>query len=269
MPALPAHALPPAVNLKSPDGAAASISPYGAHVLSWVPAAGSERLFLSPRAEFRAGAAIRGGVPLIFPQFNTLGSLPKHGFARTQPWKLAKLEADHAVFWLSETEATRQIWPHRFLAEYTVRIGANQLSMRLSITNTDASPFDFTVALHTYLQVDDVRKSWVSGLDGVAYSDSSAGVQAGRLTFQGEVDRIYFAVPGELQLGGGARALAIRAEGFPDAVLWNPGAEKCAALADMEPDGYLQFVCVEAAAVASPLRLAPGENWQGSQTLIV
>jgi glucose-6-phosphate 1-epimerase len=102
----------------------------------------------------------------------------------------------------------------------------------------------------------------------VAYSDSSAGVQAGRLTFQGEVDRIYFAVPGGLQLGEGARALAIRAEGFPDAVVWNPGAEKCAALADMEPDGYLQFVCIEAASVARPVSLAPGESWHGSQTLI-
>jgi glucose-6-phosphate 1-epimerase len=269
---------PPEVRLKSPEGAAARISPYSAHLLSWIPAGdGDERLFLSPKAEFQPGAAIRGGVPVIFPrfaetQFASLGALPKHGFARTQPWEVARANAESAVFWLSENETTYPLWPHRFLAEYTVRIGGNRLEMMLSITNIDIAPFTFTAALHTYLRVSDVRKAAVTGLSGLVYRDSANGEKesrqkSDRVTFPGEVDRIYLETPSTLQLVDEKRTLSISAEGFPDAVIWNPGPEKCAKLGDMEPDGYLQFICVEAAAVARPIRLEPGEIWRGMQSL--
>jgi glucose-6-phosphate 1-epimerase len=270
----PLPVFPPEVQLKSPDGASAKISPYGAHVLSWIPAGGDECLFLSPKAEFRPGAAIRGGVPVIFPQFAEMGALPKHGLARTQPWEVARANADSAVFWLSENETTRLLWPHRFLCEYIVRIGGNRLEMALSVTNIDTTPFTFTAALHTYLRVEDVRQAAVTGLGGLVYRDSANGGEeaheaASQVTFPGEVDRIYLGTPSTLQLVDEKRTLSISAEGFPEAVVWNPGAEKCAKLADMEPDGYLRFVCVEAAAVARPIQLAPGGIWRGVQTLSV
>ena len=58
---------------------------HGGHVLSWV-ALGAEQLYLSPRSLLDGRAAIRGGVPVCFPQFNERGPLPKHGFARNLPW---------------------------------------------------------------------------------------------------------------------------------------------------------------------------------------
>jgi glucose-6-phosphate 1-epimerase len=274
----PLPVFPLEVQLKSLDGASARISSYGAHVLSWIPVRGDERLFLSSKTEFRPDAAIRGGVPVIFPrfggtQFVGMGDLPKHGFARTQPWEVARANADSVVFWLSENETTRQLWPHRFLAEYTVRIGGNKLEMTLSIINTDTALLAFTVALHTYLRVDDVRKVAVGGLDGLVYRDSANGEKEARentdrVTFPGEVDRIYFETPSTLELVDKKRTLSILSEGFPDAVIWNPGAEKCAKLADMKPDSYLQFVCIESVAVARPIQLAPGATWRGMQTLL-
>ena len=67
---------------------------HGAHVTSWKPARDhDERLFLSERSEFRAGTAIRGGIPVIFPQFAAEGPLPRHGFARTSEWTLD--DGDH------------------------------------------------------------------------------------------------------------------------------------------------------------------------------
>ena len=262
---------PQAVTLQSPQGDMVRISPYGAHVLSWVTA-GEEQLFLSTKAEFRSGAAIRGGVPLIFPQFAGLGKLPKHGFARTAAWEAAQVTPDSAAFWLCETPASYQLWPHRFLAEYWLRMGNKRLEMTLAITNTDISPFSFTAALHTYFRVQDVREAAVRGLQGLRYRDSANAGQealeeAAQVSFAGEVDRLYLQAPAALQLVDGRRVVDIRSSGFPDAVVWNPGAEKCAALNDMEAQGYLQFVCVEAAAAARPLRLAPGESWQGSQSL--
>jgi glucose-6-phosphate 1-epimerase len=262
------------VHLKSPDGGLVRISPYGAHVLNWVTAGGDERLFLSPKAEYRMGAAIRGGVPVVFPQFAELGSLPKHGFARTQVWDVAQVSDDSAVLRLSDHEATRQIWPHRFAAEYTVRLTAGHLELTLAITNIDTALFSFTTALHTYLRVKNVTEASVLGLQGLVYSDSAnAGKESHeaseRVTFRGEVDRIYMDTPAALQLVDAGRNLSVRAAGFTDAVIWNPGPEKCARLADMEADGYLRFVCMEAAAVARPVQLAPGATWQGKQSLYV
>jgi hypothetical protein len=86
------HTFLPPTTLLPPDGARAEIYPHGTHVTSWVPAGGSERLFLSPASEFRPGAPIRGGVPVVFPQFSGLGSLPKHGFVRLLSWEMTLVE---------------------------------------------------------------------------------------------------------------------------------------------------------------------------------
>lgn len=261
------------VELSSSDGGIAKVCPYGAHVLSWVTGDGCERLYLSPRAEYRAGVAIRGGVPVIFPQFAGMGNLPKHGFARTLDWEGGPARARRASFRLCETEATRKFWPHRFLVEYTVNIDKDRLEMALSIRNTDTAAFTFTAALHTYLRVEAVSEAAVEGLQGHRFRDATRAEEesretAERVTFPGEVDRLYPGVRSPLRLVCGARSLKIHAEGFPDAVIWNPGAEKSARMGDLGAEGYRHFVCVEAAAAAEPVCLAPGGTWEGKQILL-
>ena len=52
------------------EDATASVSDYGAHVLSWAPA-GEQAVVWRPKAIYlKEGTAIRGGVPIIFPWFN-------------------------------------------------------------------------------------------------------------------------------------------------------------------------------------------------------
>ena len=66
----------------------------------------------------------------------------------------------------------------------------------------------------------------------------------------------------------GAHALAIEQDSdWAQTVVWNPGADKGAALADMPPEGWRQMLCVEAAQVYEPIRIAPGDFWQGAQRL--
>lgn len=260
------------VSLYSPDGGSARISPYGAQVLSWITADGAEQLYLSPRSEYHAGKAIRGGVPVIFPQFAGLGNLPKHGFARVLPWDVMGVGADTAVFNLGDSAATKAYWPAHFLAEIAIRVTGQELEITFKVSNVDKVPLTFTAALHTYLRVQDLSTAAVVGLQGLAYRDTAAGgieqvEAAGKLNFSGEVDRIYFNAPEDLHLVDGERRVLVHSQGFADAVIWNPGAEKCAALPDMEPEGYRQFVCVEAAAIGRPIRLEPGEKWRGSQRL--
>ena len=82
------------------------------------------------------------------------------------------------------------------------------------------------------------------------------------------MNRIYFDAPAEARLVEAGRRIVVQKAGFADAVVWNPGAEKCATMADLEPEDYRRFVCVEAAIVGAPIQLAPGERWQGTQTLM-
>jgi glucose-6-phosphate 1-epimerase len=264
----------PKIVLTAAEGARAEIYLHGAHLTSWVPAGGTEALFLSPKADFRPGLAIRGGVPVIFPQFGGMGPLPKHGFARTSDWELADSAPGQAVLRLQESQSSLAAWPHKFKLEYTVRIGGSRLEMTLKVSNTGGTPFEFTAALHTYLRVADLRHTTAWGLKGLWLKDNaSAGHEAIQkdewLAFPGEVDRIYFKAANPVQVVQEQQKTSLEQAGFTDVVAWNPGPDKCLTLEDMQPDGYLEFVCVEAAVVETPVRLGPGGSWAGTQKLTV
>jgi glucose-6-phosphate 1-epimerase len=264
----------PRIRLAHPSGATAEVYLHGAHVTSWVPAGGGEALFVSRAAKLDGESAIRGGVPVIFPQFADNGPLPKHGFVRTETWERVDASQSRATLRLRDSEATRAIWPHAFAAEYTVEVDERRLTMRLRIENTGAEPFDFTAALHTYLRVADVYRASVDGLRGVIYRDKVRGgetfVEEGaELRIDGELDRVYLGPPAELRVRdeAGGRGFRVRSEGFADTVVWNPGAAAAAALPDMEAGEEREMLCVEAAQVADPVRLQPGDSWTGAQVL--
>lgn len=263
------------LHLAAPDAAAVTLYPYGGHITSWTTPEGRERLFLSPRAEFNAGAAIRGGIPIIFPQFAGRGPLRAHGFARIQPWtvvgtQVAPTGTATAHLRLQASDATREMWPHAFQLDLHVTVGGPQLSVSLHVTNTGPQDFTFTAALHTYLAVSDSRAVRIDGLQGVRYSEFEHTHQqtTERLQIEGEVDRIYQDVPGAIALHDGDTTLHVRGDGFPDAVVWNPGPERSAALPDMDSDGFRRMVCIESAVIEHPVMLAPSTTWQGTQTLV-
>jgi glucose-6-phosphate 1-epimerase len=83
----------PCYRLALANGESVLVAQHGAHVVSWVSGR-RERLFLSPNTVWDGRAAIRGGIPVCFPQFNQRGDLPKHGFVRKRPWALLAAEAD-------------------------------------------------------------------------------------------------------------------------------------------------------------------------------
>lgn len=265
----------PMILLRASDGAIAHVYLHGAHVTSWRPARdGDERLFLSERSEFRAGVAIRGGIPVIFPQFAAEGPLPRHGFARTSEWTLDGVSSRGgdaiASLQLRDSPATRAIWDHAFVATLDVRVGGDQLAVSLSVENRGTEPLTFTGALHSYLRVYDVRDTTLVGLRGTKHRESGAPATLVRemndaLHVDGEVDRVYVDVPRTLTLWEPERSLEIGFDGFRDAVVWNPGPIKAAALADMDPGGERHMVCVEAAAVQQAVSVAAGERWSGTQ----
>lgn len=268
-----AGALP--VRTLQADGAHAEIHAHGAQLTSWRPAGEDrDRLYLSRRARFGTGAVIRGGVPVIFPQFAAEGPLPKHGFARSACWTpVEDRDSDaRAVLRLDPALATHPLWPYRYDGELVIELQARSLSIRLRVRNTGSDAFAFTAALHSYFAVDDIATATVRGLQGLRYRDSAddgtlVEDNAAALRCEGEIDRIYFDAPAVIELREPQRRLRIRGPGFRDCVVWNPGEAKAAALADLDDGGFRRFVCIEAATIGIPIRLEPGAVWEGAQIL--
>ena len=356
----------PAVRITAPDGATATVTLYGAHLVSWQGADGGERMFVSRRSALDASRAIRGGVPVIFPQFSEQGDGMRHGFARVSNWQLAGSGVDDGVAWaefgLQQDNLPRALasgWPHRFALALRVSVRANALRMDFTVRNTGDAPFPFAAALHTYhlvpqladvriggvpvifpqfseqgdgmrhgfarvsnwqlagsgvdddaawaefgLQQDDLPRALASGwphrfalalrvsvranalhMDFTVRNTGDApfpfaaalhtyhlvpqladvridGVQAGTLSIDDKLDRVYAGVEGTITLATPARVLTLEQQGFTDAVVWNPGAADTAALSDMEDDEYQRFVCIEPAQL-TPVNLAAGAQWQG------
>ena len=264
----------PVIDVSSGDGATAQVHLNGAHVTSWCPAGGRDQFFTSAASEFGPGKAIRGGVPVIFPQFSDYGPFQRHGFARNSLWNGKQQDGGCLILSLSDSAETLALWPHPFECEFKVTVGGDALEMSLSVRNSGDADMEFASALHTYLRVDDIASTRVEGLSGIRFRDNNdrSRIQVDHdeaVTFPGEIDRGYFDVPRQLTVRDGMRELIVESDGFPDAVTWNPGPEKSAAMKDMEPEGYRRFVCVEAAAIQYPVKLVPGASWIGMQRLVV
>ncbi|WP_306478404.1 D-hexose-6-phosphate mutarotase [Methyloversatilis sp.] len=267
----------PALSLEAADGARCVVSLFGGHILSWVPAGGKERLYLSPEARFDGQAAIRGGIPVIFPQFAARGDGPRHGFARTRVWQLTEQRAAAdfvtVTLTLQDDDATRALWPHAFLLELTVMLSGNRLDLELSAENTGDAPFVFAAALHTYLRVGEVENCRVEGLRGKRYLDATAGDRATQDKFdavvvEDEIDRVYVGAPDSVVLNEPGRALGLQSTGFTDLVVWNPWEHKARALTDLPDRDFRHFLCLEPALADKPLELAPGALWSGLHTLV-
>lgn len=266
----------PSTEITAPDGARATIALDGAHVVSWTPAGSQEnRLFVSAATEFGPGAAIRGGIPIVFPQFGAFGPLRQHGFARRCRWELVSSPATspgHATLRLAESNATRAEWPHSFLARLDVDVQAQTLTVQLTVENTGSETFEFTAAFHPYFAVSRAFATRVDGLEGCQYRDSLRNggtfeeIDA-TLAITGPLDRIYYKAPNRLVIVDGDRTLTIEKEGFSEAVVWNPGIEGTSSRTDFVVGDEHAMLCVEAAVIQQPVRLAPGATWSGTQRM--
>jgi len=238
-----------------------------------------ELLFVSPKNTFTVGKPIRGGIPIVFPQFGP-GKLPQHGFARNKLWKHGETTVNKATgdittaFHLTDDAETMAVWPHKFELVLTLVLKATSLSQQLTVKNTGTDSFNFATLFHTYFHVDNILTTQVFGLKGVAYLDKTKGGERVEETnepvvFRGEVDRVY--------IDGGSREVRIaddgnaevivKAAGFRDVVVWNPHADKAKAMGDLGEENYPKFVCVETGSVNEELTLQAGGQWEAAQGL--
>lgn len=267
----------PACELALPQGDRLLVALHGAHVLSWV-SGGQERLYLSPKSTMDGQAAIRGGVPVCFPQFNQRGPmadrLPKHGFARNVAWRAnaPELGAEHArlTLRLNDNFQTRTWWPQAFALALQIELSPGAVQLSLDVHNTDTQALAFSGALHTYLAVPDVTLAKLQGLGGQPEWDSLTDTHtqaADTIRFAAEFDRVYEAGPQSMTLNDTLHIS--QSPSWANTVVWNPAQELSKRLADMPEDGWRHMLCVEAAQVYEPITLPAGGRWAGWQRLQV
>jgi len=257
--------------------AKALISIYGGQVLSFQPVTEPEDLmFLSDKAYYQEGKAIKGGVPICWPWFGPDpdgAGRPSHGFVRNRFWNIlatssTQIGETKVVLGLVDTSETRGIWPYSFELKLAISVGET-LRLELTTRNTGTQAFSITQAFHTYFAVGDINQVKVSGLENKTYLDKVEGgvqkQQVGDVEIAAEVDRIYTNVSEDLVIDDPdlGRRILIRSQGSKTAVVWNPWAEICAKMGDLENEAYFGFVCVETTNAADDLAtIAPGQSFQ-------
>jgi glucose-6-phosphate 1-epimerase len=256
------------------DLASAEIYLHGAHLTSYAPRGARPVLFMSGESHFDRARPIRGGVPVIFPWFGPRAGFPEspaHGFARIRAWGLESCAAgaDGSVqiaFTLAAGEATLGLWPGSFDLRLTFDIGSS-LGIEME-ARAGGVPFSFEEALHTYLQVGDVRQVRVDGLQGAEYLDKvdsfrrkTQPPEAVRIT--GETDRVYLNTQGTCIVRDPVleRTLTVEKENSGSTVVWNPWIDKARAMPDFGDDEWPRMICVETANVGeAAVRLGAHET---------
>ncbi len=262
----------------SNSNCSALVSLQGAQILSFVPQTQADLLWVSPNAHIQNGKAIRGGIPVCLPWFGVNRHdphKPKHGFARTSRWILERAATVAGVtgLRLGLREFGKQPHPlfdFRFEAALDIRFGPT-LEMLLTVKNCADTPMPLSWALHSYHPVHKLETTTITGLENTEYLDNTCQLarrkQIGSPEFQAEFDRVYLNV-GREQVIIGEPLIRVAGNNAPSAIVWNPGADLSAAMADLGNDMHLQFVCLErGAAFDNEQILSPGDSMQAGVTI--
>ena len=265
----------PVIEIKN-EYAKATISLYAGQVLSFQPANQTQDLmFLSSQAYYTQGKAIKGGVPICWPWFGPDPEdkgRPNHGFVRNRMWNMRDIESSQdgstvVVMGLTDTPETRKIWDYAFDLAIAITIGSS-LTIELITRNTGDKAFEITQALHTYFRIGDISQVRVLNLEDTSYLDKVDGgknkAQTGAISFDSECDRIYLDVPSQIVVDDMAlgRKIKVTTANSNTAIVWNPGSEVSANMADLGDLDYQKFVCVETANAANELiKIAAGDDY--------
>ena len=248
----------PVLHITHPS-AEAKLALHGAHLISWTPEGEKPVIYTSPAAVFQNGKAIRGGIPLCWPWFNahpTDPEKPSHGVARTNVWQLDSIketeEKVSLIFSLPDSKSLQELVGHPFKLILKLDIG-KELRVHMMTENTGPEPIWIGGAIHSYFSVSNAHEVSLEGLDSIEFIDTTGEetiqTQNGAVTISGEVDSIYVETSDTVVLKDPKwnRQINIGKSGSATTVIWNPGPENAQKLSDLPDDGYLDFVCVEAA----------------------
>lgn len=239
----------------SNEAADAKIALQGAHIYEYTQKGKSPLLWLSEKALFEKGVAIRGGIPLCWPRFGSLDeTLQQHGFARVASFKLLGVtEVDKSsteiTLELQDTKESRELWNHKFVLEVKIVI-SKTLRISMKTKNLDAKEFMITQALHTYFSVSNIQNIQIKGLENKFYFDTlldDKHKETKSIEVNAEIDRVYIDTDDEVFLHDKERSIKLKTEGSSSTIVWNPWIEKSSRMTYMSKNAYKEFVCIESA----------------------
>lgn len=244
----------------------------GAQVLHAALGSGLELLYLSPLVAMYPDNPIRGGIPLMFPQFGDSGPLRKHGFVRDLQWTLVA-ENDDAMaknisYELDIKSTDFPEWPFDASLQMDASIGLDSFSIALTIINTGNQAFIFTGGLHPYFAISSRKDVQVNGLEALPFRDSFPGDHAYELNADGVVERQYMG-DAEVQFYNGSHWLKIISSGFDSWMIWNPGKEGARKISDLPDEDWDKFICIEPIVLAEPQTLLPGNAFKGEMVVSI
>ncbi|GAM24907.1 hypothetical protein SAMD00019534_080820 [Acytostelium subglobosum LB1] len=255
---------------------------HGAHVTSF-KTNGNEHFFMSEKSVYEPFKALRGGIPLIFPQFGA-GKIQTHGFARNMQWSIKTTFVDEmrgsvgVEFELVDDDYSRKIWPCSFHAVYCITLHKDRLELSFATKNTDHKAFDFQLALHTYFAISNIQNVRVDGLHGYSYIDKMKNAEIDvekrqSVTIQEETDRVYLNTNTSQPLlliddHNKSRITLQSQANLNDAVVWNPWIEKAKRMEDFGDLEYPKMICIEAGVIDKPAILEPGQSFQTTHVII-
>jgi glucose-6-phosphate 1-epimerase len=252
---------------------------HGAHVYSFRDENDTELLFMSSETKYEK---VRGGIPVIFPQFGP-GKLPQHGFARdsdewvvvNSSWNPDQNSASISLR-LKESESTLKVWPFKFEVLLTVQISFHPsqrpvFEQTMKVSNTDANAFEFTSCFHTYFQVKNIRETTLTNFKNVKYMDKVLNQVCDNTSetvkLVDQTDRVFYDAPEKVEIATGGDKTFLETVNFKDKVVWNTWEAGAKKMADLGDNDWVNYICVEAAAVKTPINLKQGESWSGTHRI--
>lgn len=275
------------------DGAEVEVYLFGATLTKFKTKSGKDVIWLSSTAKLDGTKAIRGGIPLVFPQFGApIKEMAQHGFARNNTWKLRGHTDDGVILTLDNTAATHDAWKYPYKLTFTIALSSESLTTTYSVENTGTEAFPFHSLQHTYLNVADISKTTVTGLRGQRFMDKTTADPAALTIETREVirveqftDRIYV---GPTATGKGAQVkvsgptMTVDVSGTSvlkgpdgptpvnnDVVMWNPWEKNAKGMGDFDDDGYNRMLCIEPGLVSGFHLLPAGSTFDLVQELKV
>lgn len=225
------------------------LSLWGGNLLSYRPLTEKHDVFwLGDLNKFDNNQAIRGGIPVCWPRFaeeKLNNNLPRHGFARLSNWTLNNIFVDE-----KKIEITLSLQPD---TKFNINLSAmlaikitDKLKYSLETINLGNENFSFSEALHAYFNISSLDNVFLKGLAHHNYKNSLDGnvyTLENDLQIKGEFDSIFLNHVSPISIidKGFNRVIFMEKQGSQTTVVWNPAKD----LAEMSPEQYKTFVCVE------------------------
>lgn len=237
---------------------------FGAQILQ-VKLGINELLYLSPLSQIGTKQTLRGGIPVLFPQFGNFGNLKKHGFVRNLNWKLVNEKNNQNDLFVEYEYVIAKDhfldWNHSAKLNLQASIINNIFNINIQILNIGDSEFEFTGGLHPYFKINSRSTIKIEGLESSFFEDSFPEITF-KLSSDNVIERLYY-TNSNIYFNNGSNNLLIKSKGFESWMLWNPGIDMTKAINDLPDDDWNKFICIEPIVKNNAILLKPNEIFKG------